>query len=320
MDRFLERDSMEYRRSDPVRKSSVGGEKSKIAVVSAIAFLLIGSFSFAGLYYEVNFISPPSLVATIQGNATNPHANITFGSTMVTTGLWNLARGIGNTTMQIFTNSSIRIQSDYLSVGINSTGNPVGYPSIHFFKQEGVTTQNLEKENYQMFVSFSVSHSANNLSLDVMSDIWLSSSPTVNTRSLEIMVMLYNDGVPLAPAVAQFSMQTVLNGSAQNISWDLYGIYNPYVERLMYFAVPNITKSGNISVLLPISVLLTEIQSVTKTNLSSLYVSNIDIGSEFWNYIHGSIYISSTGTVDNSIWITSYLLVVGQKETITGGS
>ena len=271
----------------------------KIAIAFTVAALILVS---GVIILQDRSVSNPSgvLVDTIVGNASNPQASHQFQGVNVSTNLWNLQSGHGNTTISIYSNSSMHIFSNYTDV-ITKSANVVGYPSARFRYGLPITVSNAIKDNISSTVSFNLVNTSKDLPVDLSYDIMIQPSPTTFSPLLEIMIYIY-----YAPyyvnhlELGQFTSSAVINGVQKNITW------NVDESKSATNGAPLVTflPEGSVFSPLNLSSFISEAQSLLGLNLSNDYIQQINIGMEFgfssFSHYEFSLWLSATCTINDT--------------------
>lgn len=186
-------------------------------------FSLIGNFS-TGSPYALAFI--------------NSSANATL---MASPFLWNIAYALGKVNMTFYNNM--------LHVSINLSDvhkispNPVdGYPGLMYgqelwfpfqYKTEQLQLLQLpmivsKLPNFYSILNYSV-YNTTGIIDDFSYDIWLTQNPyttSLHYGDFEVMIWMYwNENLSNAPYfvyVGNFTIPTLINGHADNLSWEVY--------------------------------------------------------------------------------------------------
>ena len=284
-----------------------GRKRIKIAtaIIAAVVIVVSGIFI---LQTHSDMNSPGVLIDKIVWNASNPQASHQFQGVNVSTNLWNLQSGQGNTTISIYSNSSMHIFSNYIDV-ITKSANVVGYPSARFRYGLPVTVSDAIKENISSTVSFNLVNTSKDLPVDLSYDIMIQPSPTAFSPLVEIMIYVY-----YAPyyvnhlELGRFTSSIVANGTQKNITW------NVEESKSATNGAPLITflPEGSVFSPLNLSSFISEAQSLLGLNLSNDYIQQINIGMEFG--------FSSFSHYEFSLWLTATCTMDGTKVDILGQS
>ena len=276
-----------------------GRKRIKIATAIIAAAVIVVSGIFI-LQTHSGMNSPGVLIDKIVGNASNPQASHQFKGVNVSTNLWNLQSGHGNTTISIYSNSSMHIFSNYTDV-ITKSANVVGYPSARFRYGLPITVSDAIKENISSTVSFNLVNTSKNLPVDLSYDIMIQPSPTTFSPLVEIMIYVY-----YAPyyvnhlELGHFTSNIVVNGKQKNITW------NVEESRSATNGAPLITflPEGSVFSPLNLSSFISEAQSLLGLNLSNDYIQQINIGMEFgfssFSHYEFSLWLTATCTMNNT--------------------
>ena len=284
-----------------------------ILTIATTAIVMMTSFVFADtlVLSQTNNTQIIPFVARVQGNSSSPYEYSTFPpSTLITTGLWNLKYGRGNTTMELYENSSIHTISHY--TGIRTyTDTVVGYPSVQFFNNKLIPTSTFEK-NYSSYTSFNFVSTTLLLPVDCAYDIWFTNNTTNLQPDAEVMIWLYWS-VALEQTTSQnhVSIPTTVNGVMVNLTWYVEREYCDNHNYPTYVFVPSLFPLPRMSYGIQLSTFIADIQHLG-ADLNHSYVKSIDMGTEFGSPFFEAEYCS--------VWFNSYLIVNGQKETILGGN
>lgn len=284
-----------------------------ILTIIAIAIVVMTSFVFMNTLNisPTNNVQNVPFFARIQGNSTSPYAYSTFPpSTLVTTGLWNLRYGRGNTTMDVYGNSSIHTISHY--TGIRTyTDTVVGYPSVQFSNNNLIPTSIFDK-NYSSYTSFDFIGTTLFLPVNYAYDIWFTNNTTNLYPNAEVMIWLYWS-VTFEQITSQehISVPTLVNGVRENLTWYVEKEYYNGHNYPTYVFIPSLLPLPRMSYSIQLSTFISDIQHLG-ADLNHSYVKSIDIGTEFGSPFFETEYFS--------VWFNSYLVVNGQKETILGGN
>ena len=284
-----------------------------ILTIATTVIVMMTSFVFADTLNvsPTNNTQNTPFVAHIQGNSTSPYEYATFPpSTLLTTSLWNLKYGRGNTTMTIYENSSIHTISHYTNIR-TYTNTIVGYPSVQFFNNKLIPTSAFNK-NYSSYTSFDFVGTTLFLPVDCAYDIWFTNNTTNLYPDVEVMIWLYwSVASEQTTSQSHFSIPTLVNGVREDLTWYVEKEYCDGHNYPTYVFVPSLSPSPRMSYDIQLSTFIVDIQHLG-ADLNHSYVKSIDIGTEFGSPFFKTEYCS--------VWFNSYLVINGQKETILGGS
>ena len=284
-----------------------------ILTIATTAVMMMTSFVFANTLSisPTNNTQTIPFVARIQGNSTSPYEYSTFPpSTLITTSLWNLRYGRGNTTMEIYENSSIHTISRYTNIK-TYTDTVVGYPSVQFFHNQLIPTSAFNK-NYSSYTSFDFVGTTLLLPVDCAYDIWFTNNTTNLHPNAEVMIWLYwSVALEQTTSQSHVSIPTIVNGVMEDLTWYVEKEYCDNHNYPTYVFIPSLLPLPRMSYGIQLSTFISDIQHLG-ADLNHSYVKSIDIGTEFGSPFFQTEYCS--------VWFNSYLVVNGQKETILGDS
>ena len=281
-----------------------------VVVVVIITVLVIAGFAIISQFIYIPNVSstetPGLLTDKIIGNAFDPSASHQFQGANVSTNLWNLQSGQGNTTISVYSNSTMYVVSNYTNI-ITKSANIVGYPSARFRYGLPVTVSDAIEENISSTVSFNLVNTSKNLPVDLSYDIMIQPSPTAFSPVVEIMIYVY-----YAPyyvnhlELGHFTSSIVANGTQKNITW------NVEESKSATNGAPLITflPEGSVFFPLNLSSFISEAQSILHMNLNSDYIQQINIGMEFG--------FSSAYHYSFSLWLFATCTINGTKVNILG--
>jgi hypothetical protein len=275
--------------------------KIAVVIIAIVVLILVSVSAVPNIEHSLGMGSTQSsLLYTLVGNASNPQASHQFQGANVSTNLWNLQSGQGNTMISIYSNSSMHIFSNYTDV-ITKSANVVGYPSARFRYGLPITVSNAIKDNISSTVSFNLVNTSKDLPVDLSYDIMIQPSPTTFSPLLEIMIYIY-----YAPyyvnhlELGQFTSSAVINGVQKNITW------NVDESKSATNGAPLVTflPEGSVFSPLNLSSFILEAQSLLGLNLSNDYIQQINIGMEFgfssFSHYEFSLWLSATCTIDGT--------------------
>jgi len=303
-------------------RNRMGGENFKKATIATITIIIAAMIITSGAWLSNGHLAPsggsPQVIATLVGNASNPHPYYNTTNGYVSPNLWNLQKGNGNVTMQIYSNSSIHTVSNLSNVSIGY-GGVIGYPSEHLTNIVGTSVQNIENKNFSSFTSFDVLYRTPNSPVDVTYDIFLGNGSTLTD---EIMIYLYLDDYNLGLLTFDnVYIPTLINGHLQNISWNVYESTSTPWWGQMYAFVPNVHFNSSMSYKVNFVPFLKYLE-VNKYITPNLTIVRCGIGSEF-----GSQLTLLNNHVENladySFWMYAYFILNGTKCQVvqpSGGS
>ncbi|MGC8562706.1 MAG: hypothetical protein ACP5NO_05875 [Thermoplasmata archaeon] len=270
----------------------------KLAVIAAVV-IIISSFIVIQLV-QTSSNSFSILINRIVGNASNPQASHQFLGANISTNLLNLQSGEGNTTISVYSNSSMHIVSNYTNV-VTKSANVVGYPSARFRYGLPTTVSDAIKDDILSTVSFNLVNTSRDLPVHLSYDIMVQPSPTTFSPVLEIMVYVY-----YAPyyvnhlELGHLTSNSVVNGSQKNITW------NVEESKSATNGAPLVTflPEGSVFSPLNLSSFISETQSILNLNLTNDYIQQINIGMEFgfssFSHYSFSLWLSATCTINGT--------------------
>ena len=311
-DIFLNRKVMEDRRNESLMRSSAGGENRARTVLISTTIVVVLVVSSVGFFVYDSSPSPPSpyLVSTLVGNVTDPHPYYNTTNGYVSPNLWNLQKGEGNTTISVYSNSSIHVISNYTNV-VTKTANIVGYPSVHFHYGLPATVSGAIADNISSSVSFNLIKTSQNLPVDVSYDIMIQPSSTSFSPMVEIMIWMYYQPYYVNYFVlGHFISISIVNGTQKNITWIIEESKSATNGAPLIRFTPDIPTYPAMSYSLNLSSFISETQSVLGLNLNNDYVQQINIGMEFG--------FSSFSHYSFSLWLFATCNVNGVKVDILG--
>jgi hypothetical protein len=284
----------------------------KSFIVLVVVIFMITGLSFSILSNN-GITLQPTKIAHIGGNSVNS-SSLTFGSTMITTGLWNLESAYGNSSIYVYSNSTINILGNFTNVVEKlSMAGVTSYPSVQFSHNILIPVEKFET-NYFSYVSFDFVKLNWGIFHDCAYDLWFTNNKTTMNPTAEMMIWLdwsTPPGGETSP-LDSFNMMTLVNGVEENVTWNLYfsGQINEHNYNTYIFA-PSIPVSNQMSYKLSLSEFVVKLQSLAGINLNQSYVKSIDIGTEF-----------GTGIVNNEVydvWLNTYIIENGIKVPIVQG-
>ena len=293
--------------------------KIAVVIIAIVVLILVSVTAIPNIEHPFGMGSTQSqLIYTLIGNASNPHPYYNTTNGYVSPNLWNLEKGNGNVTMQIYSNSSIHTVSNLSNVSIGY-GGVIGYPSEHLTNIVGTSVQNIENKNFSSFTSFDVLYRTPNSPVDVTYDIFLGNGSTLTD---EIMIYLYLDDYNLGLLTFDnVYIPTLINGHLQNISWNVYESTSTPWWGQMYAFVPNVHFNSSMSYKVNFVPFLKYLE-VNRYITPNLTIVRCGIGSEF-----GSQLTLLNNHVENladySFWMYSYFILNGTKYQVvqpSGGS
>lgn len=275
----------------------------KLTVIAAV-IIIISSFIVIQVV-QTSSNSPSMLINKIVGNASDPQVSDQFPGANISTNLWNLESGKGNTTISVYSNNSIHIVSNYTNV-VTKSANVVGYPSARFRYGLPITVSDAIKDNISSTVTFNLANTSDNLPVDLSYDIMIQPSKTVFSPLVEIMIYLY-----YAPYLVnyvylgQFKTVSMINETSVNITWIVEEGKSATNGAPLVRFFPEAQIYSRMSYLLNLSSFISETQSILKMNLSTNYIQQINIGMEFG--------FSSFSHYSFSLWLSATLFIKGTK-------
>ena len=280
--------------------------KQKIFKLTVIAAVIVIISSFIVIQViQTSSNSPSILINKIVGNASDPQASDQFPGANISTNLWNLESGEGNTTISVYSNSSIHIVSNYTNI-VTKSANVVGYPSARFRYGLPITVFEAIKDNISSTVSFNLVSTSANLPVDLSYDIMIQPSKTVFSPLVEIMIYLYYAPYLVNYAyLGQFKTISTVNGTSTNITWVVEQGKSATNGAPLVRFFPDVQIYSRMSYLLNLSSFISETQSILKMNLSNNYIQQINIGLEFG--------FSSFSHYSFSLWLSATLFIKGTK-------
>ena len=281
----------------------------KIAIALIVAALILIS---GVIVLQDRSVSNPSgvLVDTIVGNASNPQASHQFQGVNVSTNLWNLQSGDGNTAISVYSNSSMHVFSNYTNI-ITKTANIVGYPSARFRYGLPITTSDAIRDNISSTVSFNLVNTSQDLPVDLTYDIMIQPSATVFSPVVEIMIYVYYAPYLVNYAyLGQFNTISIVNGTATHVTWIAEKSKSATNGAPLVRFFPNIQTYNSMSYSLNLSSFILEAQSLLSLDLNNDYIQQINIGMEFG--------FSSFSHYEFSLWLSATCEMNGTRVNILG--
>ena len=279
----------------------------------AIAFIVAALILISGvIILQDRSVSNPSgvLVDTIVGNASNPQASHQFQGVNVSTNLWNLQSGDGNTAISVYSNSSMHVFSNYTNI-ITKTANIVGYPSARFRYGLPITTSDAIRDNISSTVSFNLVNTSQDLPVDLTYDIMIQPSATVFYPVVEIMIYVYYAPYLVNYAyLGQFNTISIVNGTATHVTWIAEKSKSATNGAPLVRFFPNIQTYTSMSYSLNLSSFILEAQSLLSLDLNNDYIQQINIGMEFG--------FSSFSHYEFSLWLSATCEMNGTRVNILG--
>ena len=275
-----------------------------VVIVVVIVILIFIGASIISQFVYVPYVSsndtPGMLIDKIVGNANDPQASRQFQGANVSTNLWNLQSGQGNTMISIYTNSSMHIFSNYTNV-ITKSANIVGYPSARFRYGLPIMVSNAIKDNISSTVSFNLVNTSQEMYFDISYDIMIQPSQTTFSPVVEIMIYLdYGPYYVNHLELGNFITNTTIHSVQKSITW------NMEESKSATNGAPLITFIPDSSVFFPLNLssFISETQTILDMNLSSDYIQQINIGMEFgfssFSHYEFSLWLSATCTIDGT--------------------
>jgi hypothetical protein len=275
-----------------------------VVIVVVIVILIFIGASIISQFVYVPYVSsndtPGMLIDKIVGNANDPQASLQFQGANVSTNLWNLQSGQGNTMISIYTNSSMHIFSNYTNV-ITKSANIVGYPSARFRYGLPIMVSNAIKDNISSTVSFNLVNTSQEMYFDISYDIMIQPSQTTFSPVVEIMIYLdYGPYYVNHLELGNFITNTTIHSVQKSITW------NMEESKSATNGAPLITFIPDSSVFFPLNLssFISETQTILDMNLSSDYIQQINIGMEFgfssFSHYEFSLWLSATCTIDGT--------------------
>ena len=278
-----------------------------------IAFIVAALILISGvIVLQDRSVSNPSgvLVDTIVGNASNPQASHQFQGVNVSTNLWNLQSGDGNTAISVYSNSSMHVFSNYTNI-ITKTANIVGYPSARFRYGLPITTSDAIRDNISSTVSFNLVNTSQDLPVDLTYDIMIQPSATVFYPVVEIMIYVYYAPYLVNYAyLGQFNTISIVNGTATHVTWIAEKSKSATNGAPLVRFFPNIQTYTSMSYSLNLSSFILEAQSLLSLDLNNDYIQQINIGMEFG--------FSSFSHYEFSLWLSATCEINGTRVNILG--
>ena len=295
-------------------RNRMGGENFKKATIATITIIIAAMIITSGAWLSNGHLAPsggsPQVIATLVGNASNPHPYYNTTNGYVSPNLWNLQKGDGNTTISVYSNSSIHVISNYTNV-VTKTANIVGYPSVHFHYGLPATVSGAIADNISSSVSFNLIKTSQNLPVDVSYDIMIQPSSTSFSPVVEIMIWMYYQPYYVNYFVlGHFVSISIVNGTQKNITWIIEESKSATNGAPLIRFTPDIPTYPAMSYSLNLSSFISETQSVLGLNLNNDYIQQINIGMEFG--------FSSFSHYSFSLWLFATCNVNGVKVDILG--
>ena len=279
--------------------------KIAVVIIAIVVLILVSVSAVPNIEHSFGMGSTQSsLLYTLVGNASNPQASHQFQGVNISTNLWNLQDGQGNTSISIYTNSSMHIFSNYTDV-ITKSANVVGYPSARFRYGLPITTSDAIKDNISSSVSFNLVNTSQNLPVDITYDIMVQPSATIFSPVMEIMIYVYYAPYLVNYAyLGQFKTNSIVNGTVTHITWIVEKSSSATNGAPLVRFVPSIETYNSMSYSLDLSSFISEAQSLLGLNLSNDYIQQINIGMEFgfssFSHYEFSLWLSATYTINDT--------------------
>ena len=275
-----------------------------IVVVVSVSVVVIQEKS---LTHSLGYDSSGVLVDKIVGDVSNPHSYYNTSYGYVTPNLWNLQKGDGNVTMNVYSNSSILTTSNLSNVSIGY-GGVIGYPSEHFTSIIGNSVQYMIDSNFSSFTSFKIASHTPNIAIDMAYDIFLAQG---NRLTDEIMIYLYkaNYNIGMLP-FDNFYSSAIVDGNSRNISWNVYESASTPWWGQMYAFIPSTAFNNSMSYKINFSPFFKYLVD-NKYILGNLSIARCGIGSEFsYQMVLENNHIENLA--DYSFWMYSYFILDGK--------
>ncbi|MGC8618862.1 MAG: hypothetical protein ACP5UZ_09080, partial [Thermoplasmata archaeon] len=184
-----------------------------VVIVSSIAIIRYDPFSGTPMGYG-SFSGAPFLTLTATFDNKSPQADFPFG--YASPNLWGWARGGGNATMTLYTNSSIKFTTNFQpfegSLAI------FGYPSLHFTYGLPMPLNRVYKDMLSSYVSFTIKKD-NGLWNDIAYDMFLGENGVLQDE-VEIM-LIDNIGTNISVGQTTFLLPLTINGIEKEVNWTL---------------------------------------------------------------------------------------------------
>ena len=320
-DIFLNRKVMEDRRNESLMRSSAGGENRARTVLISTTIAAILVVSSVGFFVYDSSPSPPSpyLVSTLIGNASNPRPYYNTTNGYVSPNLWNLQKGNGNVTMQIYSNSSI-FTKVYLS-NLAQEVPVMAYSSIHFEYQIPMLLSTVESDNFSSYVSFGIKYKSAGAFNDFGYDFFLGQGTNFQ---YEVMILLNitprvlnitPHGFIAHYSVPIVTIPIIIDGRTVNVQWYAFPIVSstPGVSGAIRFT-PVHALNTSMTCLLSFAPFISYLESRNIIS-PSWSIVRIGIGSEYGT--------QSSNFISYSFWMYSYFILNGTKYQVvqpSGGS
>ena len=220
---------------------SYNGAKNSNDAVGITQMLQPGSsFSASAIPSSIITNIPYGISNSVTGSASNPYPAQSIGYSQYTPDLWNIANSsVGSVTMSSTQSGGISSTINFSSLGYGSSGQTViGYPNIEYGYSPwggGTTAMSNALRLPKQITHFpptisSIRYkvSGSTPPMDFSYDIWITQSQyatTVSNGDLELMIWT-DHASGLVPAggtaIGTFSTETYVNGSVQNLTWNIY--------------------------------------------------------------------------------------------------
>ena len=280
--------------------------KHKIAIALMVAALIVVS---GVIVLQDRPMSNPScvLVDRIVGNASNPHPYYNTTNGYVSPNLWNLQKGEGNVTMQIYSNSSI-FTKVYLS-NLAQEVPVMAYSSIHFEYQIPMLLSTVESDNFSSYVSFGIKYKSAGAFNDFGYDFFLGQGTNFQ---YEVMILLNitprvlnitPHGFIAYYSVPIVTIPIIIDGRTVNVQWYAFPIVSstPGVSGAIRFT-PVHALNTSMTCLLSFAPFISYLESRNIIS-PSWSIVRIGIGSEYGT--------QSSDFIDYSFWMYSYFIIDG---------
>ena len=252
-----------------------------VAVVAIVTVLVIAGIAIISQFIYIPNVSstetPGLLTDKIIGNASDPSASHQFQGANVSTNLWDLQSGQGNTTISVYSNNTMHVVSNYTNI-ITKSANIVGYPSARFRYGLPITVSNAIKDNISSTVSFNLVNTSQKMYFDISYDIMVQPSQTAFSPVVEIMIYLdYGPYYVNHLELGNFITNTTIHGAQKSITWNMEESKSATNGAPLITFIPE----GSVFFPLNLSSFISETQTILNMNLSSDYIQQINIGMEF---------------------------------------
>ncbi len=293
-------------------RNRMGGENFKKATIATITIIIAAMIITSGAWLSNGHLAPsggsPQVIATLVGNASNPHPYYNTTNGYVSPNLWG-AWGLDNSrswtiTMKIFSNSSIFTLANLSNITKNV---PIqAYSSVHFTHGLPMSLTTVDANNLSSFVSFKILNKSSGTFYDMAYDLFLGNKSTLQ---YEVMIMLYAHigWIDTSKEIGFVTIPTVINGTLFDVKWNILPFSGNMIGSKGYEFIPAINTNVSMSYTIDLSLFLSYLERSGYLP-SSCSILRLGIGSEYGT--------NFSDYVDYSFWMNSYFILNGKDYQI----